>query len=327
VLSWAWLGVMIVGGARGQDVTTVKTVSPAIDLKSGDGSLAPTQVAPGPRAEDEKAILSVGEAFRSAYNTGDAKSVASLYTDDAELIEENGYRFQGRKTIEDLYSTLFQERKGASIEIAVDSIRFFGPDVAREEGRTRVKTSVDTEPPARRRYTVLYVKQGGRWLYSSVREELDRGLTHQERLQELEWLVGEWVDESSDSVIHATCRWSPDRNFLLRDFTIHSEGNSVMTVSQRIGWDPLSKQIKSWVFDSEGGYGDGLWTRNGNQWVIKSNGVLSDGRIASATNTLTRVGANAARWASTERTVGGQHLPDRFENTMVRRPAPPQSQP
>ena len=93
-------------------------------------------------------------------------------------------------------------------------------------------------------------------MYSSVREELEPGLPHQERLKELEWLVGDWIDESSESVIHGTCRWSADKNFLLRDFTIQSEGKPVMTVTQRIGWDPLSKQIKSWVFDSEGGYGD-----------------------------------------------------------------------
>ena len=61
----------------------------------------------------------------------------------------------------------------------------------------------------------------------------------------------------------------------------------MMTVNQRIGWDPLTKQIKSWVFDSEGGYGDALWTRKGNQWVIKSTGVLPDGRTASATHVLT----------------------------------------
>ncbi len=286
-----------------------------------------TQVVLTDRPEDEKAILSVGEAFRRAYNAGDATAVASLYTDDAELIEENGERFHGRKTIQDLYSTLFQERKGYSIEIAVDAIRFLGPDVAKEEGRTSVKPSVTAEPPAVRRYTVLYVKQGGKWLYSSVREELEPGLTHQERLKELEWLVGDWIDESSESVIHATCRWSADKNFLIRDFTIHSEGKPVMTVTQRIGWDPLSKQIKSWVFDSEGGYGDGLWSRNGDQWMIKSSGVLFDGRIATATNILTRVGPNTARWASTERTVGGHHAPDRFENMMVRRPPPPQSQP
>jgi uncharacterized protein (TIGR02246 family) len=327
MLNLALLGVMVTAGAQGQEGTPGKTARPATDPRAVVGSPAPTQVVLTDRPEDRKAVLSVGETFRRAYNAGDAKAIASLYTDDAELIEENGERFQGRNTIQELYSLLFQERKGASIEIAVDSIRFFGPDVVKEEGRTSVKPAVTTEPPSIRRYTVLYIKQGGKWLYSSVREELEPGLSHNERLKELDWLVGDWVDESSDSVVHATCRWSADKNFLLRDFTLHAEGRSVMNVTQRIGWDPLSKQIKSWVFDSEGGYGDGLWTRNGDQWMIKSTGVLPDGRIATATNILTRLGPNTARWASTERTVGGQHAADHFENMMVRRPPPPQSQP
>jgi uncharacterized protein (TIGR02246 family) len=327
MLNLAWLGLMANRGARGQEGTTEKSARPATQPKAVAGSSAPTQVVLTNRPDDEKAILSVGESFRRAYSAGDAKAIASLYTDDAELIEENGERFQGRNTIQDLYSSLFQDRKGATIEIGVESIRFLGPDVAKEEGQTRVTLASTTEAASVRRYTVLYVKQGGKWLYSSVREELEPGLTHSERLKELEWLVGDWVDESSDSVIHANCRWSADKNFLLRDFTIQTEGKSVMTVTQRIGWDPLSKQIKSWVFDSEGGYGDGLWTRNGDQWMIKSTGVLPDGRIATATNLLTRVGANTARWSSTERTVGGHHAPDHFENMMVRRPPPPQSQP
>ena len=41
-------------------------------------------------------------------------------------------------------------------------------------------------------------------------------------------------------------------------FVIHVQGKPVMNVTQRIGWDPLTKQIKSWVFDSDGGYGDAL---------------------------------------------------------------------
>ena len=96
-----------------------------------------------------------------------------------------------------------------------------------------------------------------------------------------------------------------------------------MTVNQRIGWDPLTKQIKSWVFDSEGGYGDGLWTRNGNQWVIKSTGVMTDGRIASATQTLTPVGTNSARWTSTQRTIGDQSIAEPAEYVLVRRPPRP----
>ena len=122
------------------------------------------------------------------------------------------------------------------------------------------------------------MKEEGRWLYATVREEHAAGLAHHERLKELEWLLGEWLDESSESIIHTTCRWSDDRNFLLRDFVIHVQGKPVLSVTRRIGWDPLSKQIKSWVFDSDGGYGQAIWTRNGNQWTIKSTGVLPDGR-------------------------------------------------
>jgi hypothetical protein len=161
-------------------------------------------------------------------------------------------------------------------------------------------------------------------MYSSVREEHSASVAHHEHLKALGWLVGEWLDQSSDSTVHASCRWSEDKNFLLRDFTVHVQGRPVMTVNQRIGWDPLAKQIKAWVFDSEGGYGDEFWTRKGNQWVIKSTGVLPDGRTASATHLLTQTGSNTARLSSTERTLGEQTIAEPVEYTMVRRAPAPQ---
>jgi len=162
-------------------------------------------------------------------------------------------------------------------------------------------------------------------MYSSLREELDTSLTHHDRLRELEWLVGEWLDESPDSVVRTTCRWSEDQSFLLRDFTIHVQGKPVMTVHERIGWDPSTRQIKSWVFDSEGGYASGLWSRNGDEWVIKSTGIMPDGLTATATHVLTRISPQSARWASRERTVGERVVPDRTEYVLVRRPPQPVS--
>jgi uncharacterized protein (TIGR02246 family) len=276
------------------------------------------------RPEDERAIRALADGFVRAYKAGDSKSLAALYTEDAESIDEHGDRIQGRATIENAYSAIFQERPGATIEISIDALRFYGPDVAKEEGRTRVKPR-GNQPESVRRYTVLYVKQGGQWLHSSVREEHDSGMAHHDRLKELEWLLGEWLDQSSDSTVHINCRWSEDKNFLLRDFIIHMQGRSVMTVAQRIGWDPLSKQLKSWVFDSEGGYGDALWARTGDQWMIKSTGVLPDGRIATATNILTRVGTNTARWESTSRTVGTESALEPAEYVMVRKPPRPET--
>ena len=321
----AWLTLGVTASTMAQLPATVR-VEPVPPIGGQTVSARPT--VPGgvlsiSRPQDQKAILQLGEMFTRAFNAGDARAAAALYTDDAELIDEYGERIQGRPAIQDYYSALFNERKGATIEIFLSSLRFFGPDVAKEEGQTRVKPS-GAEPATRRDYTVIYVKQGGRWLHSSVREQHPTGLAHNERLKELEWMLGQWLDETSESIIQATCRWSDDKNFLLRDFVIHVQGKPIMNVTQRIGWDPLTKQIKSWVFDSDGGYGHALWSRNGNQWIIKSTGVLPDGRIATATNILTRTGPNAARWATTERTVGGETVPDHGESMLVRRPPQPE---
>lgn len=321
----AWLSLGIMANAMAQLPATVlsESVPLGVGQNVGASPTAPAGVVFTNRPEDEKAIKQVAETFTRAFNAGDAMAVAALYTGDAELIDEYGERTQGRPAIQNFYSALFNERKGATIEIFLTSLRFLGPDVANEEGRTRVKPS-GGEPATYRDYTVLYVKEGSRWLHSSVREQHATGLAHHDRLKELEWLLGEWLDESSESIIHATCRWSDDKNFLLRDFVIQVQGKPVMNVTQRIGWDPLTRQIKSWVFDSDGGYGHALWSRSGNQWTIKSKGVLPDGRVATATNILARTGPNTARWISTERTVGGEGAPEHHESVMVRRPPQPE---
>jgi uncharacterized protein (TIGR02246 family) len=324
MLTWGWLGTVASAGAQVTSENRAAAAPQAANQKAEAGTLPPAGAPLTDRPEDEKAIQSVAETFTRAYNAGDSKAVAALYTEDAEVIDEHGDRIQGRPVIQDLYSSVFQERPGATIRVSIDSLRFLGPDVAKEEGQTRVKPA-GKEPETLRHYTVLYVKQGGRWLHSSVREEHATGVLHHERLKDLEWLVGEWLDQSSDSTVHLTCRWSEDKNFLLRDFTIHFQGQAVMTVSQRIGWDPLTKQVKSWVFDSEGGYGDALWARTGDRWIIKSSGVLPDGRIATATNVLTRVGPNTARWTSTERTLGAEGVVEPAEYVMVRKPPQPRS--
>ena len=123
-------------------------------------------------------------------------------------------------------------------------------------------------------------------------------------------MVGEWVNENSDAVVFTHCDWADNKNFLLRTFTVKVAGKPVMHGSQRIGWDPLTRQIKSWVFDSEGGHGEGLWSRDGDRWIIKSTGVLPDGRPASTTNIVTYVNKDSYRWESVFRVVGGEAEPD-----------------
>jgi uncharacterized protein (TIGR02246 family) len=266
----------------------------------------------------------VADSYRAAYNAGDAASLAALFTEDAELIDENRERVKGRPAIESIFAAMFKERPGSTLVIHPTALRFIGPDVAVEEGQTQVKSAA-SEAPATRHYTVVFLRQQNRWKYASVREEHEPSLSHRERLRELEWLVGDWLDESPDSVVQTTCRYSEDQNFLLRDYTVRVQGKSVMTVRERIGWDPSKRQFRSWVFDSEGGFGSGLWSRHGDDWIIKSTGILPDGRTATATHVLSRLGPNSARWSSLERTVGSEVVPDHAAYVMVRKPPSPQS--
>src|SRR5262249_14924871 len=160
---------------------------------------------------------------------------AALFTDDAEIVGETRDRLRGRAMIEQTFGSMFPQRPGAVITIAPASLRFFGPDVAQEEGQTLVKLA-NGESPVSHHYSALLVKQGNGWMSPSVREEPVTSLSHHERLRELEWLVGDWLDESPDSVVQTTCRWTDDQNFLIRDFSVRVQGKSVMSVSERIGW-------------------------------------------------------------------------------------------
>lgn len=279
------------------------------------------------RPQEEQAIRDRIEAFVSSYNAADAQALGGMYADDAEVINEQGEVVEGRQPIESLFETTFKEEPGARIEIAVDHLRFLGPDAAKEEGRSRMTLSDGSI--IRRRYTVLYSKLDGVWTFESVREEADPIAPPGERLKQLEWLVGDWFDEGESSVVRSSCRWSDDGHFLLRSYDVQASGESVMAVSERIGWDPLTRQIKSWVFDSTGGHSEGIWARvetsgdGRDGWLIKSVGVLPDGQVATASYMVTPLNDDTVRWESVDRTLAGGLVPGVDEHILVRRPPAP----
>ena len=75
-----------------------------------------------------------------------------------------------------------------------------------------------------------------------------------------------------------------------------------------IGWDPRTSRIRSWVFDSDGGFGENVWVHDGNRWLIKYSGTLADGSEASATHILTNVDAATATLQSKDRVVDDKCL-------------------
>jgi uncharacterized protein (TIGR02246 family) len=287
-------------------------------------STAPTPP-PTPSAAisaDEAAIRRVVDAFTKAYNQADSKAIAALFTPEAEIVNEEGATHQGQAAIEDEFAAIFKDHPQAHIDIHIDSIRFVSPTVAVEVGSSTV--SHDPQMPAEHdRYEVIHVKQDGVWRMASARDLPDETASADEKLKQLGWLIGDWVDEDPTSVVMSSYRWTDDHHFIVSNFTVKIEGRPVMSGTQRIGWDPLAKTIRSWAFDSEGGFMEGFWTREGHQWIIKSQGASSDGKEASSTNYLTHVKHHRMIWESRDRDVGGEKAPDLGPITIARQAPKP----
>ncbi|NQV23496.1 MAG: SgcJ/EcaC family oxidoreductase [Rhodopirellula sp.] len=285
-----------------------------------------SQPATDQRLDDEAAIRQADASFLKAYIQGDAESAAALFTPDAEYVDELGNVFQGRAAIEESLAAFFAKNPGCKLEMNIDTIRFISSGVAVEDGSTRV-TLPESEVAVDSRYTTVYVKTDGKWLVASVRDHAPRNRReHHAQLQQLQWLVGDWVDEGDDSIVTFSCQPADHGNFLLRTFTIRTAGHAVMSGTQRIGWDPLTSKLRTWIFDSEGAYGEGLWHRDGENWVLKTSGVTADGQMASSTSIYTFVNEHTMTWQSVDHEIAGVQQPDSEVVTIVRQaPAPAQA--
>jgi hypothetical protein len=80
-------------------------------------------------------------------------------------------------------------------------------------------------------------------------------------------------------------------------------------------------KIRSWVFDSEGGFGEGVWRRVGNDWNVETTSTLNDGSQGSATNIYTPIDDNTFTWKLVDRQVDGEPQGDIDEIPVCRRVA------
>ena len=257
--------------------------------------------------EDDAGIRQTVDSYVAAFNRGDAKSLAAYWCEDGEFVAPSGEVIQGRQALREAFETFFKNSGDAKVKVTIASIRIEGPNAAVEEGTSRL--TVPDKPVTETSYVARYVKQEGKWLLKNLREA-DAAPSHYEQLKELEWLVGDWVDTGEGSAVRTTCRWTKNKNFISRSFAVSIGDLTGLEGTQVIGWDPAKKVIRSWLFDSDGGFGVGVWSQKGDRWTIQALRVLPDGRKGSAVNVLTRVGDDTFTWESTGREVDGEVLPN-----------------
>jgi uncharacterized protein (TIGR02246 family) len=309
-----FLGFLMLSTTLGPAAAQDQPARPPAEAPPGGGRQASARE-PNP---DAQAIGKLLADFIKAYNARDANALGELFTAHAEIEDEDGDVTRGRDAIVARFAQIFRDRASGTLGVTTDSLRFLGPELAIEQGTASLTTRAG-EPPRTNRYSVIYAREGGRWLHARIRDEPSDEVSPHEQLLQLEWMLGEWVNESDDGIVLTTCKWSDNGNFLLREFDIKVEGRIALSGTQRIGWDALRKQFRVWVFDDSGGFAEGLMTRAGDRWVIKGSGVRSDGRSVSFTNMITILGKDRLRWEAVDRTVGGETLPGTDPFQLVRR--------
>lgn len=271
------------------------------------------------QAADKAAIRKAVESYAAAFNRGDGKALAALWSPEAVYMNPlSGEQVVGREAIERQFAAIFAEAKGVKLEATTDSIQFVSPNVAVEQGTAKVIRP--EQSPEESEYTAVYVKREGQWLLDRVTEEDVPAPvpSHYEQLKELEWMIGRWVDQDDLATVVTECNWAKNNNFITRSFTIQIRDRIDLAGMQIIGWDPSTKQIRSWVFDSDGGFGQASWAKKGNRWYIQQSGVLPDGRKSSAVNIVTYVDDNTCTLQSVNRVVDGALQPNVDEVVVVR---------
>lgn len=268
--------------------------------------LTPTSGLPGESVEaDVAAIKQTAKSFAEAFNRGDAKAVASHWTENGECREEVGRVMIGRDTIEKEYAAFFKENKDCKIEVLMKSVRFPAHDMAIEEGLLR-QSNGTKDLPTSTTYEAIHVREGGQWKIALTSE----GGEGQDRLEDLDWLLGEWTTKVKGDDVTLSFVHDPSRPLITATFTRTPAGKPAVSGSIRVALDPETGRIRSWGFEDDGAHAQSIWHNDGKAWVLDQTGVLADGTPAAERIILQRAGSDVITWRAIDRKVGDNLLAD-----------------
>lgn len=282
------------------------------------GAVAAWAQAPGAGADQQAGVTKKAQAFVDAFAKGDANALAAFWTPDGDYMDVNGRVLKGRQAIAQDFAEFFAANKGMKLRIDVQSMRSPTPDTAIEDGVTSVLPA-DGGLPERTCYRNFLVKKDGEWFLESVQESAYVPPTNRNHLEPLGWLVGEWVEDTKQPQAgRIAFEWSADQNYIVGNRAVAIKGLMLDSGTDRIGWDPAARMIRSWNFDSNGAFSHGTWKPDGDKWVISSSAVTAEGQLASATTTLTRADADSVT-LQTKVQVAGEKEPREMPPLKMKR--------
>lgn len=236
-----------------------------------------------PLTADEASVRDAISDYVTAFNAEDLAAIESMWADDAVYVDHAlGERTEGRSAILSDIEAVFAGPDQLKLSGTVESVRLVLENVANVAGT--VSLANNDGDMTTTSFSALLVMKDNAWQIHSMEEfAIQPPASAADALAELDWLIGSWVDATGQSPVRANVRASIGGAFLVRTFQTEEADGTEMRSTQVIGYDPRSMQIRSWTFNADGSFGDGIWTRAGNDWLVKSTQTLADGSAASGT--------------------------------------------
>ncbi|TWT78741.1 SnoaL-like domain protein [Planctomycetes bacterium CA13] len=294
-------------------------LSVALGLVLVGQALAEESVAAAdPRDADRHEIEAAIESYVAAFNAKDVDKLVSHWSPDGVYISRtSGDQLTGHASLKEEFTAILSPEDAPNLAVETESIEFVSPNVAIERGSALISRNDSNEETT---YQVVYVAHGGTWLIDRVSEDvIETKASNYERLNGLEFLVGQWINEGDGMIIDLDCQWTANQNYLSRKYHVSIDGDVQSSGLEIIGWDAKNEQIRSWLFDSDGGFVKGEWNLHDRKWVVQSLATLADGASGSSTNVLRPIDEDTYSWRKFNRVVDGQLLPNTEEVTLRRR--------
>jgi uncharacterized protein (TIGR02246 family) len=278
--------------------------------------------------EAHPVIDQVFAQYEKAFNSGDAKAIGALWKSDGEFVNALGDRVVGREAIVKLFEDSFSQNPGKKLSIKVLSVLALKEAEKGDVVVAEIVPEVNPPQPGRlgsNKETIVLLRTGEKWQIEGVKEVPYLPATY-EHLKTLEWLVGNWStqeasgaesDKTKRITINSNCKWTENKSFLTRTFDTRMQLIELHGF-EIIGWDPQTKSIRSWLFESSGGFTQSTWKQDGKKWEIEMKGVLADGKTVSASTTMTKIDDDTLIIESKKRMRDGKPMPDIAQLTLRR---------
>ncbi len=268
--------------------------------------------------QEMAAIRAAVQSYTDAFNARDAQKLAGHWALEAVYISRSsGDRFAGRDAIAKEFGAMFESENVPQLEVETTSIEFISPNVALERGVATVISADQSKSLSN--YNAIYIKQGDKWLIDRItEEEIEIRASNYDKLKGLEWIIGNWVDEGDEATIKIECSWTKNQNYISRKYSVSEDGEVESSGLQIIGWDPKSKEIRSWLFDSSGGFISGTWSQRDGPWIVQSVATLSDGVSGSFSSIFRPLEEGRYAWRKINRVVDGEIMPNIDEVIVTR---------